>query len=160
MLLRRVLPITLVVVVAGVAMWGHRLASTPVVLPTVGHRNRDLDPGPPPMTVAPETLAAHYEDYQGKEVIVSGWALSGEGVIMPIRPWQAPAIWIWSERSVPGLEWLAGEQPVYATVKGRFTGAAEKRFGHQNCCEFKLEVIRVLSVDRSSRYPPGPTGVK
>jgi len=120
-----------------------------------------------PKDIDRQALLAHWRDYQGQEVIVSGLVVFGEGAIMylprrpelPIRdgPDQTEAMFVIPSISMeqnPGkleLDYLKYPgDGVVARLRGRFVGAATRTFGHQNCCRFRLEVSQVLSLRTAS----------
>lgn len=115
-----------------------------------------------PQETSREALLSRWSRYQGQDVVVGGLVVFGEGAIMylprlpdlPIGDTDKteamsviPSIAM--ERN-PGrleLEYLkyAGTTAV-VLLRGRFTGAQTRQFGHQNCCRFRLEITEVLSV--------------
>jgi hypothetical protein len=111
-------------------------------------------------SVRQEDLVAHYERYNGSRVVVSGEVISGEGTVMylPGGPTDsgAPAGMVISFTEAlskkPGvlekrfIKALRKTGRVNATLSGRFEGAPDRRWGHQACCRFRLQVERVISL--------------
>jgi hypothetical protein len=107
-----------------------------------------------------EDLVAHYERYNGSRVVVRGEVVSDEGTVMylPGGPTDsgAPAGMVISfteelSRKPGALEKrfikvLKKSGRVDATLSGRFEGTADRRWGHQACCRFRLAVDRVISL--------------
>jgi hypothetical protein len=106
-----------------------------------------------------ESLTAKPADYSGREIVVAGIVLFGEGAIMylPIATpsGQAESMWVEMPMCVPKpnprleFEYLRlGEQEggAIAVLSGRFETSGRLGFGHLNQSRFKLEITEVLSV--------------
>ena len=111
--------------------------------------------------VEQEDLVAHYERYNGRRVVVAGEVVSsGEGAVMYLSGGPtdsaAPAGMVISFTDAlsgkPGvlekrfIKALKKNGRVNATLSGRFEGTADRRWGHQACCRFRLAVDQVISL--------------
>jgi hypothetical protein len=106
-------------------------------------------------------LVEHYADYNGKRITVIGEVASSDEMTVMYLPAASgePAN---KEGMLITLSEAAAKKPtsllkrftkdlkktgrVTAELEGRFEGAADRRWGHQACCRFRLQVERVVSL--------------
>ena len=117
-------------------------------------------PGEQQLRVVPSELVEHYQDYDGKHIVIEGDVASGpEMTVMYLGP--APA-GDDPNGMLVGLSESVSRRPsatekrfkamlrkkglVHAVLEGYFDGAADRQWGHQLCCRFKLRVEKVISV--------------
>lgn len=111
--------------------------------------------------VKQQDLVAHYERYNGSQLVVSGQVVSGpemtvmylpgvppdsgprEGMLITLAEAVSKKPSTLEKRFIKALK-KTGR--VDAVLGGRFEGAADRRWGHQACCRFRFKVDRVISV--------------
>lgn len=111
--------------------------------------------------VRQEDLVAYYERYSGSQLVVSGEVVSGPEMTVMYLPGAStdsggPAgmLITFSEAlsKKPGalekrfIKALKKTGRADAVLSGRFEGAAGRKWGHQACCQFRLEIDRVISL--------------
>lgn len=108
----------------------------------------------------PSELIRNYQSYDGKRIVVEGDVASGpEMTVMYLG--RSPG-----EDDPNGMLILVSESVsrhpskvekrfntllkktgrAHAVLEGTFSGSAERQWGHQLCCRFKLQVDRVISI--------------
>lgn len=113
------------------------------------------------LTVSQSDLVARYNEYNGKRVTVNGEVVSGPEMTVMYLP-SATAGSVMREAMLITLSEQASNKPamltrrftkdlkkhgrVVAELEGSFEGAADRRWGHQGCCRFRLQVERVVSL--------------
>lgn len=117
--------------------------------------------GPP--EVDRQALLSNWRTFQGRDIIVSGVVVVGEGALMylpqlPERPYNGRSVGTESMAIVPSLGMREtpgplerayldrGEKAVWAKLRGRFDGAEKGQFGHMNSCRFQLELKHVIAL--------------
>ena len=111
-----------------------------------------------------DELMERYSDYNGKQIIVSGEVVSGpEMTVMllpgpPANSGRANLMLITLSDEVarnPGtlekrfMRVLKKAHIIDIVLQGRFEAATERSFGHQLCCQFRFEVLRVVNIGHS-----------
>lgn len=112
------------------------------------------------LTLSPSELIRKYQAYDGKRIVVEGDVASGpEMTVMYLGRSSA-------EDDPNGMLILVPESVsrhpskvekrfnqslkktgrAHAVLQGTFTGSAERQWGHQLCCRFKLQVDKVISI--------------
>lgn len=112
--------------------------------------------------VSQKDLVARYGEYTGKRIIVSGQVVSDSEMTLMYLPGSGddPAA---REGMLITLSADTSKTPdalakrftknlkkngrVTVELEGRFEGVADRRWGHQMCCRFRLQVERVLSLN-------------
>jgi hypothetical protein len=111
--------------------------------------------------VSQKDLVEHYADYNGKRVTVIGDVTSSDEMTVMYLP-GAGGDSANKEGMLIILSPDAGKQPgslvkrftkdlkkkghVTAELQGRFEGAPDRRWGHEACCRFRLQVERVTNL--------------
>ena len=111
--------------------------------------------------VSQRDLVARYVEYDGKRVIVDGEVVSDSEMTVMYFPGAAGDS-VGREGMLITLSEVADKRPnriakrftkdlkktghVTARLEGRFEGGADRRWGHQLCCRFRLQVEQVLSL--------------
>jgi hypothetical protein len=112
------------------------------------------------LRVVPSELVKHYEDYDGKRIVIEGEVASGpEMTVMYLGRASGGDD---PNGMLVGLSESVSQRPtatakrfkrmlkkkslVHAVLEGYFSGAADRQWGHQLCCRFKLRVEKVISV--------------
>lgn len=113
------------------------------------------------VSVQKEDLVAHYEQYNGVSIIVRGEVVSGpEMTIMylsssPKEMGAKEGMLITLSETIskrPGklekrfIKALKKTGRVDAELEGHFEGAADRRWGHQTCCRFRLQIEHVIAL--------------
>ena len=111
--------------------------------------------------VSQKDLVEHYANYNGKRITVIGDAASSdemtvmylpggsgdpankEGMLIILSPDASKKPGSLVKRFTKDLK---KKGRVTAELEGRFEGAPDRRWGHQACCRFRLQVERVTSL--------------
>jgi len=111
--------------------------------------------------VSHDELVSRYENYNGKQIVVSGEVVSSqeasvmflrgtseassepEGMLITFSEEVSKRPGPLEERFVRTLK-RTGRAEVVA--EGRFEGAASRTWGHLACCRFRFEIDRVISM--------------
>ncbi len=108
-----------------------------------------------------DALVAHYDRYNATHVIVSGEVISGPEMTVMILPGppkesgRANLMLITLSEAIarkPGAmekrftQLLRKTHKADVEVEGRFEAADDRKWGHQLCCQFRLEISRVVSI--------------
>jgi len=128
-----------------------------VILPLIGGAILASEALP----VSQKDLVERYADYNGKRITVSGEVVSGDEMTVMYLP-GADGDSAAKEGMLITLSEQTSKKPdaavrrftrdlkktgrATAELEGRFEGAAERRWGHQACCRFRLQVERVISL--------------
>jgi hypothetical protein len=109
----------------------------------------------------PEGSGERYREYNGRRVIVSGEVVSDsemtlmylpgatgdpaakEGMLVTLSEEESKKPNELTKRLIKALK-KSGR--LTAELEGRFEGADDRRWGHQACCRFRLQVERVISL--------------
>jgi hypothetical protein len=113
------------------------------------------------LPVSQNDLVERYADYNGKRIIVSGEVVAGTEMALMYLP-DAKGDSAAKEGMLVTLSGQASKNPdaavkrftkdlrktgrVTAELEGLFEGASDRRWGHQACCRFRLQVERVISL--------------
>ena len=113
------------------------------------------------LPVNQKDLVERYSEYNGKRIAVTGEVVSGDEMTVMYLP-GANGDSAAKEGMLITLAEDASKKPdalirrftkdlkrtgrVTAELEGRFQGAADRRWGHQACCRFRLQVERVISL--------------
>ena len=108
-----------------------------------------------------QDLVERYWDYDGKRISVSGEVVSADEMTVMYLP-GATSNSAAKEGMLVTLSDSASKKPdaltkrfaknlkntgrVTAELEGPFEGAADRRWGHQACCRFRLQVERVVGL--------------
>src|SRR5690348_10341989 len=108
-----------------------------------------------------DELVQRYDQYNGKQLIIGGEVLAGPEMTVMVLPGppknsgRANLMIITLSDEIahnPGalekrfIRLLKKTHNVDAVLQGRFEAAPDRRFGHQSCCQFRLEVSRVVAI--------------
>jgi hypothetical protein len=113
-----------------------------------------------PFRVVPAVLLLDFQRYDGKRIVIEGDVASGpEMTVMylggsPDGDDPNGMLILTSEnvsRRPSPIEkrfsdMLKKKGRVHATMEGYFNGSADRQWGHQLCCRFKLRVDKVIAV--------------
>ncbi len=129
----------------------------PVILSLMGCALFAFDIQP----VNQKDLVERYGEYSGKRITVTGEVVSDAEMTVMYLP-GATGDSATKEGMLVTLSEEASKKPdalckrfakdlkktgrVPAVLEGRFEGAADRRWGHQSCCRFRLQVERVVSL--------------
>ena len=113
------------------------------------------------LLVSQSDLVARYDDYNGRLVTVNGEVVSDSEMTVMYLP-SANGDAAAKEGMLITLSEQASKKPdaltsrfikdlkkrghVVAELAGRFEGGVGRRWGHQACCRFRLQVERVVSL--------------
>lgn len=115
------------------------------------------------ISVEPAELVAHYERYSGTRIVIEGEVASSDEMTVMYLPsmvrdaeGREGMLVVLSETvtSKPGplekrfVSMLKKKGRVDAILEGHFEGAPGRRWGHQLCCRFRLQVERVISLKK------------
>jgi len=113
------------------------------------------------LPVSQKDLVERYREYNGRRVIVSGEVVSDsemtlmylpgatgdpaakEGMLVTLSEEESKKPNELTKRLIKALK-KSGR--LTAELEGRFEGADDRRWGHQACCRFRLQVERVISL--------------
>jgi hypothetical protein len=114
-----------------------------------------------PLPVSQRDLVARYDEYNGKRVTLTGEVVSDSEMTVMYLP-SATGDPSTKEGMLITLSDRASSKPdaltrrftkdlkkrgrVTAELEGSFEGAADRRWGHQACCRFRLQVEHVVSL--------------
>lgn len=125
-------------------------------------------PGPVKGEVGLRELRADPRRYDGREIVISGLVLFGEGarIVLPSaasgQDDEAMGVTVSPSIARAGDElarrYLQRQRTggfVVATLRGRFTADQGRVFGHLNCCRFSFQITKVIGLDCT---PPSEAG--